>query len=990
MTHRYTLLLLPLLLALLPPSARAQSYVTYFEIPGNPSMHGLDYHDGYLWAAVRSSTEPRILQIDPESGELVASIDLPGFSGSPLGVAWDGEAFWLSRNFTSAPRLYRYSTEGELLADIPAPSQLSNGLAFHDGLLWVAKAYPDPEASLVAVDPTDGTELEVLPFPETQPGGIAFLGDGTLWATNVGDDGTNIEVLLKLERATGEVLDELAIPEGSGRPRGLAYDGSQFLYGVMNKPGASTAVIYKIDLGASGNPSYSASASEIDFGLCDLTLPHADALTVFNEGTAPLEVTHLALAGDDAFLLPDADDFTVEPGGQHEVEIVCSPSEYGPFSGALTFETNDVAHAEVSIPLRAVGIHPVPTVGFVAGAHDFGEVRIEDPFSKSVARWPLQIINQGLGALEVASVSVEGEGFELLTEGFPLSITTADTAVVVLAFRPEAVGAYEGTATVASNEPGRPEATVALSGTGIDPEIEGGSILWSFTVPDNPATSFQDKKVPVIRSMGDVTGDGVADLVLAAANYYTIALDGNGWGTADTLWTFNSCPHNFNCGSVGDLFPNGLAAGFDLNGDGLGDVVLATGGGNNHVYALDGATGEVIWAVGDEDDPYLGSYEAVSVRFDLTGDGIPEVAASTGSASANSPNPYNHRRVYLLDGATGEELWQAFTDVPNFAVQQLEDATGRVLVAAGGRADNAPPRLVAYDATNGVEAWSISPPSTPFLMAPFPLEEGEDLLYGGFNAVARFDGATGETVWSNAALGPSVWEIALVGDVNGDGVPEVAVGSSSNRAELLDGATGERIWAYQAGAQVFSVAAAGDLTGDGVPNVALALGDGRVVLLDGADGSEVWGQVLGDGTIEQAAEFITAVPDVDGSGGVELAAGTRHGRVALLAGTGEPIVATEDGAAPASFALEGSFPNPFSEQATIRFRLAEAGPVRLVVYDLLGRRVRVLVDGELPEGAHEVGWDGCDGRGLPAASGLFLYRLEAGRASASGRMTLLR
>ena len=69
--------------------------------------------------------------------------------------------------------------------------------------------------------------------------------------------------------------------------------------------------------------------------------------------------------------------------------------------------------------------------------------------------------------------------------------------------------------------------------------------------------------------------------------------------------------------------------------------------------------------------------------------------------------------------------------------------------------------------------------------------------------------------------------------------------------------------------------------------------------------------------------------------------------------------------------LDRNYPNPFNPRTTLRFSLAEAAVVRLVVYDVLGRRVRVLVDGAREAGLHEVVFEAS---GLP--SGLYLARLE--------------
>ena len=94
-------------------------------------------------------------------------------------------------------------------------------------------------------------------------------------------------------------------------------------------------------------------------------------------------------------------------------------------------------------------------------------------------------------------------------------------------------------------------------------------------------------------------------------------------------------------------------------------------------------------------------------------------------------------------------------------------------------------------------------------------------------------------------------------------------------------------------------------------------------------------------------------------------------------------------AVPDDYALEAAYPNPFNPQATIRFALPEAADVRLVVYDVVGREVARLAEGEMGAGFHRATFDGSR-----LASGLYLYRLTArgaeGAFAETGRMTLVK
>jgi hypothetical protein len=78
-------------------------------------------------------------------------------------------------------------------------------------------------------------------------------------------------------------------------------------------------------------------------------------------------------------------------------------------------------------------------------------------------------------------------------------------------------------------------------------------------------------------------------------------------------------------------------------------------------------------------------------------------------------------------------------------------------------------------------------------------------------------------------------------------------------------------------------------------------------------------------------------------------------------------------------------PNPFTAATTIRYEVAEARPVRLAVYDVLGREVAVLVDGAVEAGAHEAVFDARD-----LAAGVYVVRLTAGTQVQTQRITLTR
>lgn len=91
-----------------------------------------------------------------------------------------------------------------------------------------------------------------------------------------------------------------------------------------------------------------------------------------------------------------------------------------------------------------------------------------------------------------------------------------------------------------------------------------------------------------------------------------------------------------------------------------------------------------------------------------------------------------------------------------------------------------------------------------------------------------------------------------------------------------------------------------------------------------------------------------------------------------------------------SLALGDPSPNPFTSRMQVRFSLPATQAVQVAVYDLRGHRVRVLLDGTLPAGGHELGWDGRDAQGGTLASGTYFLRLQSGGKVLTQRMSLLR
>ena len=88
---------------------------------------------------------------------------------------------------------------------------------------------------------------------------------------------------------------------------------------------------------------------------------------------------------------------------------------------------------------------------------------------------------------------------------------------------------------------------------------------------------------------------------------------------------------------------------------------------------------------------------------------------------------------------------------------------------------------------------------------------------------------------------------------------------------------------------------------------------------------------------------------------------------------------------PESVVLHGNYPNPFNPSTRIRFSLPQEGEVTLTIFNLAGKEVAKLVRGRLAAGSHTIEWNG-----QANASGVYLYRLQAGADLRMGKMLMLK
>jgi photosystem II stability/assembly factor-like uncharacterized protein len=423
---------------------------------------------------------------------------------------------------------------------------------------------------------------------------------------------------------------------------------------------------------------------------------------------------------------------------------------------------------------------------------------------------------------------------------------------------------------------------------------------------------------------GRLDGDGVADVVLALSDGKALALNG---ATGAVLWTYQS-----RGGDSGGFSGLRTVALGDLTGDGLLDVVVGGAGppesvmgGSGVVALLDGRQGTLQWDYGDSggSSPIFG---ALSLA-DFNRDGTLDVVAHA--------NSFGQGRMVALDGLglvvggtpTGEPklLWRYVTTRGTDAFQHA--TTSEAIGVGDGNGDGTPDATVATynhlisvsgavpaSGTNATGLWEVDRGGI-FYVASYQTFAGQPYVFtvgGGDHLVALLAGATGAPAWNYDTGGePSM----VVGDLDGDGFPEIGVGTASGRIFGLDGdgsplsasesflsrrivglatvdTDGDAALELVGASSVGTVRAVNPRTAatvwerqTGAPATVVASGAGVVAV--GTAGGEVIGLAAGNGGPQWQADGVAAVQALVFDPGSGLfAAGDANGDVRFLDATG--------------------------------------------------------------------------------------------------------
>jgi|GEM_PF-3130567 len=694
--------------------------------------------------------------------------------------------------------------------------------------------------------------------------------------------------------------------------------------------------------GEGTQPSVELSTTTVDFGIVALGDTATANLWARNAGGVDV-VLEDAQISDPAFeIATPGFPTTVPPWDSALVGLRFVPGSPGPVSGVLTLTSDDPFHEELHVNLSGSG--PVPDILLPLPYVFFGEAVVGvDTLAQTLA-----VANVGLANLEVAALSVADTAFTILTST-PFSVVPGDTSEVSLLFHPQVEDDYGAFLVLETNDPDPWEDSllVDVTGAGVIPVLalladtlaaeawedgtaEESLFVWNSGTGTLIFESTEADTIPTDLPWLDATPDSGA---IAAGDTLALALN------------FDAAPvgHGVHYGNL--LFSSNDPAA------GVSEVAAILRVPRMHYADLD--TGNVLLGVTDEgafgyfDKPQRTEYGegryGGGVRFPVDDE---ENHLFAGCVWLGVDSNYVADASYDYD-------WEI---VPDGALAVTHEGGNQVARASWNDAHGATPLdlTVHMTATAAPDA-----PNDDYILIHLAIENTTasqvDGLYAGF----YFDWDTGTSGQNEGGYS----DIGCVGYMYDAAHPEstyVGIAAIEPWNPTSFNLIHNQTWVWPYGA-VRDQDAYAFMSGGVIDTATFEPTD--------------WSMVMAAGpfSIAPAESAVFSVAVVAGRGLEDL----RNN--AILARSHFGSVPWGGDVVAGRFDLGPARPNPFNPLVYFDLYVPDGGGrVAVSIYDVRGRLVNHLFDGEASAGLHALMWHGRDQHGSPAASGIYFVRMVAG------------
>ena len=979
----------------------SQTLVASYPLPNTTSYNslwGITQLNDTLWLG---SDADGILYKITKTGTIINNLPTPyNFNH---GLAWDGTGFWIARDYNFLPtKLFKVNLQGVRVDSIQLPPVIGGspdaigGIAYDVTGFWFTIYYPEnssyPYTYAYRYSLSSHQYTDTIPLRGKQPQGITYKGDTIIYVNDFFNDGTS-ERIYAYRKAVGDTIFSFPTPDPDGdcNPRGIFWDG-QFLWLNAERiggPANTYRVLYKYSLNGAGSPQIGTTTDLMNFGNVIIGQTANQTLGISNTGTAKLIITSFTMTNNRFSITPNNVPDTIDPNQTKNYTVGFTPNVYDTTSGELRISSNDAGTPVKVVRLRGKGVYNGSYISLSSSSYNYNARRVN-----SLCGWIFNVTNAGSQPLQISSINFSTQRYRLDTVGltFPVTIDTQKTKQFRIWFNPNSVNTFTDSAVISSNAVNLPTAKISLSGTGQNNATALGDIMWEGIVPDDPNSSFQDYQATSIKQITDVNGDGINDVIVTTGNYFTMCLNGNSSVTSDILWKFSTDFGAINTGAVG--WEDAMQIREDVNGDGIPDVVIGCGGGNEEVYTLSGRTGAIIWQYGDSVGTADGDIMGIRVDKDFNNDGVKDVLIS----ASGSGNGQGRHSVICLNGATGQEIFKV--------VQNSEFTYDIVSTQSGGAiglGSNSGTYSVNGFNNSGTTIWTYAATG-----AEWSLKEITDInnnnytdIVGlnGFNGgIFAIDGNTGAQLWTNSLGSSNNGTFITLDDLDKNGYNDITL-SGPQSVFRIDPKTNTILWTSSLGSSfIRDVEDIGDVNDDTLHDIAVASQQpGKIFVLDGKTGTVLFQYLFGN-YLTQRGDRTAKLNSIDGNVTAEFIGSCRDGRIKCFSGgPNQPIgIKHISDNLPKQFKLYQNYPNPFNPKTKIKFSLplpSKGGAIKtqLIVYDILGRVVASLIPplwgGQegLSPGNYEVEFDGTN-----YASGIYFYKITSGNFNNVKKMILLK